>query len=122
MGDGCFVTNNAPLPPPKPEIILMKACFSVASLAVVTFIFPDTPYSSNPRVHNTVWSSIAAIDMTVSKMPAAPNVCPRYPFRALTEMSDRPARSMATDSIWSLNIVAVPCALMNAICSLFSVA
>ena len=113
-----FVANRVALHPPKPDSIFTKLCLSVGRLCAEMFTFPETPNSSKPLVPRRVWSSVAFMLMMVSKRPAAPRVCPKYPFRASAGTSDRPALPMAMDSIWSLNRVAVPWALTKASCVL----
>ena len=59
-------------------------------------------------------SETAIIPKITSSTPEAPSVCPNQPLSAVRGTAESPAFSIATDSIWSLNIVAVPCALTNA--------
>ena len=53
-------------------------------------------------------SSTLAMLKIVSSTPEAPRVCPYHPFKAVKGTSESPAACMAFDSIWSLNMVAVP--------------
>ena len=98
----------AALLPPNPEIIFTKDGWLLATAWDEILIRPDTPISLKPMVGSSVPCSMECMVMMVSRMPEAPSVCPRAPFRVLAGMADSPEASMALDSIWSLYMVAVP--------------
>ena len=91
------------LQPPNPDAIF-KHVFIVTLLSLsMTAMGCVTPIEENPRVLNNMFRRREFMAMTDSIIPAAPNVCPQYPFRLFTGISCKPALEMAIASISSLD-------------------
>ena len=96
--------------PPNPDAVLSVVESFNSLFFVIIFIFPETPLFLYPIVFMRLFLFIFSIRIADSITPAAPNVCPKYPFSEWSGVSLNPSRLNAIDSISSLYFVAVPCA------------